>query len=114
MVSSLERTKKLIPLKDPNRSSHYKSHWDGTQIKNTIRDLAVPQPIWESGQTVFVAHANAWPKHWDVNAPGPNHLLVSGTQTWFKLARLGLLVHGSAEGFGIDFARRFCSISIPV
>lgn len=38
--------------------------------------------------------------------PNPKSIWVSGTKTWFELAKKGIWVEGCADGFGIDFLKK--------
>jgi hydroxymethylbilane synthase len=75
--------------------------WDGQAWREKMFKtvpLSVPQ---YTSEAAFISHVRACPENFDPST----RLWVSGTTSWFKLAKQGLWVEGCADGFGFDFIR---------
>ncbi len=68
--------------------------------------------ILSNAGLVFVAHRRAF-EHLDakdaIRAPSGKRVWVSGTQSWFKLAREGVFVEGSVDGRGFEAIRGYAA-----
>ena len=90
--------------------------WDGSQWRDTSfnsRYLAdLPQPEWDvrgqqdDNQALFIAHSRALPDHWGASlANSDQRVWTAGTQSWYRLAALGIWVEGCTEEIGFDAFR---------
>ena len=91
--------------------------WDGSQWRDAsftshyLTDLA--QPEWDvrgkrdNGQALFIAHSRALPDDWSESlANSDQRVWTAGTQSWYRLAALGIWVEGCTEEIGFDAFRR--------
>ncbi len=89
-------------------------HWDGIKERGELSPLAgqsisahaaqeAVRYLSQTDRLVWVSHSRAMPIGGDQSRA---RLWVPGTKTWFQLAKRGLWVEGSAEGFGFDWAAR--------
>lgn len=53
------------------------------------------------GKYLWVSRADAWPEDWNTILPG-TIVWTAGWTTWKRLAKKGVWVHGTADGFGED------------
>ncbi|MBI2712265.1 MAG: hydroxymethylbilane synthase [Bdellovibrio sp.] len=80
--------------------------WDGHawRSKGKPRSFEIELPDL-NGKSVFVAHARAVVSDQVCERLKESRIWVSGTQSWFKLARMGLWVEGCAENLGFEFLK---------
>jgi hydroxymethylbilane synthase len=83
--SPVERSRLWPPTAGPNA-------W----FDRVEREELPALPTDEAG--LWIARADALPAQWTV--PASRIVWTAGLQTWFRLARRGVWVHGSAEGLG--------------
>ena len=90
--------KKIVSATDFMRAFFDYDFFDKNLINNTLRHQSL------ENSTFFVAHHRAATAEMLPILRGPK-IWVSGTKTWFELAKKGIWVEGCADGFGIDFLK---------
>jgi hydroxymethylbilane synthase len=95
-----------LKWKSPECVETVRSLWDGTKYKGKANELKFDSKWNESisnSKNLYVTHVRAL--HKDIVLPSPDKIRtwVSGTASWYKLAKKGVWVNGSSEGLGIEF-----------
>lgn len=88
----------LPPLNEPSMDlfsiTDYQKHIFKREWRYSTHDIQ--QPV------VFVSNINAVKDDWHKDILSKKKIWAAGTETWYKLAKLGVWVEGSADGLGLE------------
>ena len=73
--------------------SYREIQWSSSSLRTLMKRTEIDFKISESINALFVSRISAW-------RPFQGYVWAAGIETWKQLAKIGVWVHGSAEGLG--------------
>lgn len=80
-------------LESVNQNENLAPQWSSSSLRSQIQRTEIAFEIPTSVNALFISRISAW-------RPFEGFVWAAGIQTWKQLAKLGVWVHGSAEGLG--------------